>query len=234
MFNGFFTSVASSLVDKLPQPSGRFSCNSNHFTDFCTQKGLRPDSFKLSPVTLCFIMKELKSLNHKQDCLSNPTDFVNDKFSYFRTSFIIFHSWTKFLKFLKSKFQVSISLTSIFLYVFWLWWMTEIRGKMTKLYNFWVMEPLKQEKTVDLAFFHFWLIKNEEKNDHALKKPVFSSKNYVQNPFFQCLLYVSKYVLFIYDVKIGFKLPQQGFLPPPGNLFNGPWKKFWRDSLKMF
>ena len=112
--------------------------------------------------------------------------------------------------------------------------MTEIRGKMAKLYNFWVLEPLKQEKTVDLAFFHFWLIKNEEKTIMHLKNLFFLSKNDVQNPFFQCLLYVSKHVLFIYDEKIGFKLPQQGFLPSPGNLFNGQWKKIWRDSLKMF
>ena len=61
-FNSFFSKVASSLVQKLPRPSRRFTPDSASFRQFYGDKRVRPDSFKLSPVTRKFILSQLSDL----------------------------------------------------------------------------------------------------------------------------------------------------------------------------
>ena len=66
IFNFFYTTVASNLVAKLPNPSGFYRTTSEIFKDFYSQRiGLRP-SFCLSPVTSHFIRKQLDSLKTKK------------------------------------------------------------------------------------------------------------------------------------------------------------------------
>lgn len=65
-FNSFYTSVASSLVSKLPSPYGIYVTSSNVFRQFYSRKlGLRPN-FTLSPVSSHFIRSQLNSLNPKK------------------------------------------------------------------------------------------------------------------------------------------------------------------------
>ena len=63
-------------------------------------------------------------------------------------------------------------------------------------------------------------------------KMIFFIENLHPKSIFQCPHYVSKYILLNNDVKFGLKPCQQGFLLPPSNLRNGPWKKNRRESLK--
>ena len=66
IFNFFYTTVASNLVAKLPNPSGFYRTTSEIFKDFYSRRiGLRP-SFCLSPVTSHFIRKQLDSLKTKK------------------------------------------------------------------------------------------------------------------------------------------------------------------------
>ena len=66
IFNKFYTSVASDLVSKLPNPLGLFHTASEIFRGFYSSKiGLRP-SFCLSPVSGQFIRNQLSSLNIKK------------------------------------------------------------------------------------------------------------------------------------------------------------------------
>ena len=61
-FNRFFTNVARSLVDKLPRPLSEFSPGSWSFLNFYREKGIRRDSFELSPVSRRFVLDQLLSL----------------------------------------------------------------------------------------------------------------------------------------------------------------------------
>ena len=66
LFNCFYTSVASNLVSKLPNPLGMFTTNSSIFKSFYSGKvGNRP-KFVLSPVTSHYIRKQLNSLDPKK------------------------------------------------------------------------------------------------------------------------------------------------------------------------
>ena len=61
-FNSFFTRIASKLVDQLPRPKRRFTPDSASFQQFYRNKGVRPDSFRLSPVGRKFIFSQLAGL----------------------------------------------------------------------------------------------------------------------------------------------------------------------------
>ena len=66
IFNHFYTTVASDLVSKLPNPLGVFHTTAAVFKSFYSQKiGLRPN-FCLSPVSTHFVRKQLTSLNTKK------------------------------------------------------------------------------------------------------------------------------------------------------------------------
>ena len=66
LFNVFYTSVASDLVKKLPNPHGMFCSTGRIFRNFYSSIiGPRP-SFVLSPVTSHFIRKQLFSLNPRK------------------------------------------------------------------------------------------------------------------------------------------------------------------------
>ena len=61
-FNSFFTSIASTLVNNLPQPARRFTPSSASFQQFYRDKGVRPDAFQLSPVSRRFVLSQLLGL----------------------------------------------------------------------------------------------------------------------------------------------------------------------------
>ena len=66
LFNIFYTSVASDLVTKLPNPYGMFCTSSRIFKDYYHRIiGTKP-SFVLSPVTSHFIRKQLSSLDPRK------------------------------------------------------------------------------------------------------------------------------------------------------------------------
>lgn len=66
VFNKFYTSVASTLVSKLPSPYGIYVTSGSIFRQFYSRKlGLRPN-FTLSPVSSHFIRSQLHSLNPKK------------------------------------------------------------------------------------------------------------------------------------------------------------------------
>ena len=66
VFNKFYTSVASTLVSKLPSPYGIYVTSGSIFRQFYSRKlGLRPN-FTLSPVSSHFIRSQLNSLNPKK------------------------------------------------------------------------------------------------------------------------------------------------------------------------
>jgi hypothetical protein len=79
-FNEFYTTVASNLVKDLPPSQGRFSTESEVFKTYYREKGVKLDSFKLSPVTTDFVFKELCSLNpNKSTGLDGiPARFLRD------------------------------------------------------------------------------------------------------------------------------------------------------------
>ena len=61
--NKFFTSVATSLVSKLPTCSGIFNANSDKVKRFYCDKGVTPGKFGLEPVSEHHIQKLLERLN---------------------------------------------------------------------------------------------------------------------------------------------------------------------------
>ena len=66
VFNAFYTSVATNLVAKLPNPYGLFQTHCSNFKDFYFRKiGLRPH-FVLTAVSTHFIRKQLKALDPKK------------------------------------------------------------------------------------------------------------------------------------------------------------------------
>ena len=76
IFNKFYSSVAQTLVSKLPRPSGIYSVTSLLFRQFYSRRlGLRP-SFVLTTVLSHFILKQLSSLNPKKAVgLDNVSSF---------------------------------------------------------------------------------------------------------------------------------------------------------------
>ena len=74
-FNSFYTTVAASLVEKLPT-----SCNifgSEHVNKYYSDKGIQQNSFSLNPVTPECILKHLQSLKRNK---STGLDGVSAKF----------------------------------------------------------------------------------------------------------------------------------------------------------
>ena len=61
-FNAFFVGVASNLVRSLPLPRGLFSAASGAFAQFYRERGVRPGSFRLSPVRTRFVFEQLSNL----------------------------------------------------------------------------------------------------------------------------------------------------------------------------
>ncbi len=77
-FNGFFTSIASKLVNLLPPPLGLF--NLDKVRDFYSDQGVTTDSFQLKPVDEEFIHKKLLKIDvSKSTGLDKlPARFVRD------------------------------------------------------------------------------------------------------------------------------------------------------------
>jgi len=76
-FNNYFTTIASKLVDMLPNPFNEFSVHSKKFVDFYKNKGVKENSFKLSEVNENFVYKELINLN---PCKSTGLDNISPRF----------------------------------------------------------------------------------------------------------------------------------------------------------
>ena len=78
--NSFYTTVASSLVSKLPPSLGKFGMDSNTVQAYYDQLGVKDKGFKLSPVSSDFILKELSSLKpNKSTGLDEiPARFLRD------------------------------------------------------------------------------------------------------------------------------------------------------------
>ena len=60
--NTFYTSVAGTLVKKLPPAFGKSDMDSETIQDYYKQMGVTNKGFKLSPVSSDFVLKELCSL----------------------------------------------------------------------------------------------------------------------------------------------------------------------------
>ena len=85
-FNGFFTTVASNLVDKLPSSFNLFHTESSTFQNFYKGKNVKDDEFMLIPVNEDFIYKELCKLNPSKSTGTDniPARFVKDAASVFK------------------------------------------------------------------------------------------------------------------------------------------------------
>ena len=85
-FNGFFTTVASNLVDKLPSSLNLFHTESSTFQNFYKGKNVKDDEFMLIPVNEDFIYKELCKLNPSKSTGTDniPARFVKDAASVFK------------------------------------------------------------------------------------------------------------------------------------------------------
>ena len=59
----YFLTVAANLVNKIPKIAKRFDVNSTFFKDYYKDKGVIPNSFKVSKVSEEFVLKELLKLN---------------------------------------------------------------------------------------------------------------------------------------------------------------------------
>ena len=57
--NGFYTTIANTLVSKLPASLGNFDVESDNFLNYYKKLGVTPNAFQLSPVSSDFIYKEL-------------------------------------------------------------------------------------------------------------------------------------------------------------------------------
>ena len=57
--NIYFTTIASTLVEKLPSPSGLFGIK--HIKAFYSNLGVREDDFKLATVTTDEVLKKLSA-----------------------------------------------------------------------------------------------------------------------------------------------------------------------------
>ena len=78
--NTFYTTVASTLVKKLPPAFGKFDMDSETIQDYYKQMGVTNKGFKLSPVSSDFVFKELCSLKpNKSTGLDEiPARFLKD------------------------------------------------------------------------------------------------------------------------------------------------------------
>ena len=78
--NQFYTSVASTLVNKLPPASNSFDTGYDAFKNYYKSKNVSPKGFKLSPVTIDFVYKELLKLKpNKSTGLDRiPAKFLKD------------------------------------------------------------------------------------------------------------------------------------------------------------
>ena len=76
----FFTTVAANLVKKMPKCNIKYGVDSKLFKDFYNDKGIKPGAFKLKPVSIKDIEKELLGLNaRKSTGLDNlPSRFLKD------------------------------------------------------------------------------------------------------------------------------------------------------------
>ena len=85
-FNGFFTTVASNLVDKLPSSFNLFHTESSTIQNFYKGKNVKGDEFMLIPVNEDFIYKELCKLNPSKSTGTDniPARFVKDAASVFK------------------------------------------------------------------------------------------------------------------------------------------------------
>ncbi len=61
-FNKFFTTVASSLVSKLPYADKIFTTDSYNFKNYCRSKGLIENMFKLTEVTEEYVFNLIRKL----------------------------------------------------------------------------------------------------------------------------------------------------------------------------
>ena len=73
----FYTSIASSLVNKLPPAKNIFSTESDVFKEHYKSKNVCSNAFKLSPVTIDFLYKELLRLKSNK---STGPDGIHAKF----------------------------------------------------------------------------------------------------------------------------------------------------------
>ena len=71
--NEFYTSIALSLVNKLSSTENIFSTESDVFKEHCKSRNVCMNTFKLSPVTIDFVYKELIRLK------SNKSNFLYTK-----------------------------------------------------------------------------------------------------------------------------------------------------------
>ena len=80
IFNAFYTTIATKLVDLLPSPSGLFSASSGNFINFYRNKGIFGPSFTLMPVSRHFILQQLLSFDpHKSTGLDDVSPrFLHD------------------------------------------------------------------------------------------------------------------------------------------------------------
>jgi retron-type reverse transcriptase len=76
IFNTFYTSVASNLVNCLPSPSGIFNVSADAFRRFYLGK-TRGSNFCLSPVSRHFVRRQLQGLNPKK---ANGLDDISSRF----------------------------------------------------------------------------------------------------------------------------------------------------------
>ena len=78
--NSFYTSVASSLVNKLPPAKNEFGTDSDAFKMYYKNKNVSPPCFKISPVTIDFVYDELLKLKpNKSTGLDGiPARFLKD------------------------------------------------------------------------------------------------------------------------------------------------------------
>ena len=78
--NEFYTSVASTLVNKLPSATNKLSTESDVFKNYYKSKNVTSESFKVSPVSIDFVYKELLKLKaNKSTGLDGiPAKFLKD------------------------------------------------------------------------------------------------------------------------------------------------------------
>ena len=78
--NTFYTTVAGTLVKKLPPAFGKFNMDSETIQDYYKQMGVTNKGFKLSPVSSDFVLKELCSLkpNKSTGLDKSPARFLKD------------------------------------------------------------------------------------------------------------------------------------------------------------
>ena len=79
-FNNFLTGIASTLVSKLPSCSNLFGTDSNIFKLFYSSKLTDGTPCVLTPVSECFVLKELLKLNSSKSTGLDelPARFIKD------------------------------------------------------------------------------------------------------------------------------------------------------------